>query len=134
MSHTLCFKYSNGTYDPILDIYVPRAFQWYKELFNPMSFAPCYRFLKIQKSIGTPTSKMRTHLGMCGFIPSHPPTFPGAWNVIFEFHFRPTSLHALAMIVSLRLKLCWGVEFWILGIIVLFKWNISFNWIFITAP
>jgi len=38
--HNLCFKYSNGTCEPISDIYVPIAFQWYKELFNPMSFDP----------------------------------------------------------------------------------------------
>jgi hypothetical protein len=25
----------------ISDIYIPRTFQWYKELFNPMSFDPC---------------------------------------------------------------------------------------------
>jgi hypothetical protein len=38
--HNLCFKYSNGLCKPILDIYVSIAFQWYKELFNPMSFDP----------------------------------------------------------------------------------------------
>jgi hypothetical protein len=36
--HNLCFKYSNGSCKPILNIYVSRNFQWYKELFNPMSF------------------------------------------------------------------------------------------------
>jgi len=38
--HNLCFKSSNGSYDPISNIYVPRVFQWYNELFNPMSFDP----------------------------------------------------------------------------------------------
>jgi hypothetical protein len=33
-------KYSNGSYEPILDIYVLIMFQWYKELFNPMDFDP----------------------------------------------------------------------------------------------
>jgi hypothetical protein len=47
--HNLCFKYPNGSYEPILDIYVPRAFQWYKKLFNPMSFDPCNHLLKIPK-------------------------------------------------------------------------------------
>jgi hypothetical protein len=36
--HNLCFKYLNGSYEPILHIYVFRAFQSYNELFNPMSF------------------------------------------------------------------------------------------------
>jgi len=36
--HNLCYKYSNGLYKPILDIFVSRDFQWYKEVFNPMSF------------------------------------------------------------------------------------------------
>jgi hypothetical protein len=38
--HNLCVKCSNGSCEPILDIYVPRAFQWYKELSNPMGFWP----------------------------------------------------------------------------------------------
>jgi hypothetical protein len=36
-----------------------------------MSFGPCNRLLKIMESIGTPTSKVGTHLGVWGFIPSH---------------------------------------------------------------
>ncbi len=31
---------------------------------------------KIQKSIGTPIPKLRTHSGLCGFIPSHSLTLP----------------------------------------------------------
>jgi hypothetical protein len=46
--HNLCFKNPNGSCKPILDIYVPRTFQWYKELINPMSFNPCNCLLKIQ--------------------------------------------------------------------------------------
>jgi hypothetical protein len=30
--HNLCFKYPNGSCEPILDIYVLRAFQWYEKL------------------------------------------------------------------------------------------------------
>jgi hypothetical protein len=45
-----------GHAKPILDIYVSIAFQWIKELFNPMGFDPCNRPLKIRESIGTPTS------------------------------------------------------------------------------
>jgi hypothetical protein len=39
--YNLCFRYPNESCQPILDIYVPRAFQWYKKLFNPMIFDPC---------------------------------------------------------------------------------------------
>jgi len=47
----LYFKYPNGSYEPILNIYVPKDFQCYKELFNPMSFDPYNHLIKIQKSI-----------------------------------------------------------------------------------
>jgi hypothetical protein len=69
--HKLCFKYSNGSCEAILDIYVSRTFQWFKQLFNPMSFDPWNTYLKIQYSIGIPTPKVRIHLGVFEFIPSH---------------------------------------------------------------
>jgi len=76
--HNLCFKYLNGSSEPILDIYISRTFQWYKELFNPMSFDSYNCLLKIQESIRSPTPKVGAHLGMCWFIPSHFPTQLGA--------------------------------------------------------
>ncbi len=113
---TCVFKYSNGSCELILDIYVPKAFQWYKELFNPMSFDPCNHLLKIWESIRTlilnllvmmdsKPSQVGTHLGVWGFISSHSPTIPGAWNVILELHLWPTPLQAVALIASLRLRL-----------------------------
>jgi len=53
--HNLCFRCPNGSWEPILDIYVSIAFQWYKEIFKPMVFDPYNRPLKIRKSIGTLT-------------------------------------------------------------------------------
>ena len=103
--HTLCFRCPNGSCDPILDIYVSIDFQWYKEFCNAMGFDPCNRFLKIWESTETPTPKMGTHLGMWQFIPSHPLTFSGAWNVIVELPFWPTPLQALALVTSPRLGL-----------------------------
>jgi hypothetical protein len=76
LGHNLCFNYSNKSCEPILNIYVPRAFQWYKELFNPMGFNPYDHSLKIRESIGTPTPKVGAHLGVWRFIPSHSLTFP----------------------------------------------------------
>jgi hypothetical protein len=64
--HNLCFKYPNGSCEPILDINTSRDFQWYKDLFNPMSFDSCNCFLKIWVSIGTPTPKVKAHLGVWG--------------------------------------------------------------------
>jgi hypothetical protein len=76
--HNLCVKYPNGLSEPISDIYVSKAFQWYKEIFNPMNFYPCNFLLKIWESLRTPTPKVGAHLRVWGFIPSHSPTLPGA--------------------------------------------------------
>jgi hypothetical protein len=74
--HNLCFKCPNESCEPILDIYISIAFQWYKELFNPLGFDPCNCPLKIRESTGTPNSELQTRkvealLGVWGFIPSH---------------------------------------------------------------
>ncbi len=45
--HNLCIKYSNGSCELILNIYVSIAFQWYKGLFNPMNFDLWNTCLKI---------------------------------------------------------------------------------------
>jgi hypothetical protein len=74
--HNLRFMCSNGSCELILDIYIPRAFSWYKELLNPIGSDLYNCFLKIQKSIRTPTSKMGVHLRVWGFILSHFLTLP----------------------------------------------------------
>jgi hypothetical protein len=69
--HNLCFKYPNGSCEPILDIYVLKVLECCKECFNLMSLGP-YNFpLKIRQSIGTPTPRVGTHLGVWRFIPTH---------------------------------------------------------------
>jgi hypothetical protein len=70
-----------------------------------MGFEPWNRSLKIWDSIRTPTPKVGAHLKVWGFIPSHSPTFPGAWIVIPGLHSWPAPLQALALVVSLRLRL-----------------------------
>jgi hypothetical protein len=52
--HNLYSKYSNGTHKPILNIFVLRAFQWYNFFFNPMSFDPYNRSLKIPLGLQLP--------------------------------------------------------------------------------
>jgi hypothetical protein len=51
-----------------------QAFQWCKEILNPMNFDLWNYSMKIQDSIGAPTPKVGVHLGMCVFIPSHIPS------------------------------------------------------------
>jgi hypothetical protein len=64
--HNLCFRCPNGQCKPILDIYVSRAFHWYKDFLKPLSFDPCNRPLKIRKSTETPNPQSGTPLGCEG--------------------------------------------------------------------
>jgi len=52
------------------------------------------------------------HLGVWGFIPSHSPTLPGAWNLTPTIHSWPTPLQAFALVVNPRLRL-WHL-WWVL--------------------
>ncbi len=135
--HNLCFKCPNTSCEPILNIYVPRDFQCYKEFFNLMGFDPCNCFLKIWESIKTLTPKMGTHLGRWRFIPSHSPTFPGAWDVTLGLPYWPAPLQALTLVVSPRLRLQQEVNLiWSLLIYTCFNasphiysWSIFFHWV-----
>jgi len=69
--HNLCFRYLNEQCEPILDIYISRAFQWYKKRHKRFSFDPSNRSLKFQESTGTPSPKVGVALGMWVFTPSH---------------------------------------------------------------
>ncbi len=70
-----------------------------------MSFDPYNRPLKIWKSIRIPTPKMGAHLRVWGFIPSHFPTFLGAWNVTPKLHSWLTPLQTFTLVVSSKLGL-----------------------------
>ncbi len=98
--HNLCLKFPNGTCKIILDIYVPRAFWWYNELFNPMGFDPYNCFLKIWESIRTPTPKVGAHLKAFENL-----TLPGAWDVTLGLPSWPAPLQALSLVASPRLGL-----------------------------
>ncbi len=102
--HNLYFKYSNRSCELISNIYVSKAFQWHKNIFNPMNFDPWNTFLKIRESIETPPPKVGANLGVCEFIPSHSPTLLGVWNVTPRLPSRPTPLQALALVMSLKLE------------------------------
>jgi hypothetical protein len=62
---------SNEQCEPILDMYVSRAFQWYKECHKPLNFDPCNRSLKFRESTGTSSPKVGVALRVWGFIPSY---------------------------------------------------------------
>jgi len=67
--HNLCFEYANGTCESSLDMYVPRAFQRYNELFNLMIFYLYNHSLKIQESMEFKLPKWEP-IWECEFIPS----------------------------------------------------------------
>ncbi len=103
-SHNLCFKYSHGSCKPIIDIYVLRVFQWYKEVLNPMSSNLSNCSLKIQKfqrdsnsQSGSPLRNVWAHF-------SHSFAFLGMWMWFPGYTLRPTPFHALALIVSPRIR------------------------------
>jgi len=77
--HILCFKYSNGLCEPILNIYVPRSFNDTRNFSIRWVLTPAIAFWK---SIGTLIPKMSAHLGVWGFIPSRSLALSGTWNVI----------------------------------------------------
>ncbi len=84
-----CVKCPNEQCKPILNIYVPRAFQWYKKRHKPLSFDPWNRHLKFWESTGTPSPKVGVALGVWGFTPSHFPTLPGVCDVTPWFSLGP---------------------------------------------
>jgi len=73
-AYNLCVKCPNRSCEPILDIYVPRYFQWYKEPLNLMGFDLYNRSLKIWESIEIPTPKVGVHLGVYLGVRVHSPT------------------------------------------------------------
>ncbi len=70
-----------------------------------MGFDLCNYSLNIQNSIRTLTPKVRAHLGVWGFIPSHSPTFLGAWNVTPGLPTWLAPSQTFALVVSARLGL-----------------------------
>jgi hypothetical protein len=61
--------------EPILDIYVSRAFQRYQERNNPLRFDPSTRTLKFQESTGTPSPKMGVARQLCALAKTDPTSF-----------------------------------------------------------
>jgi hypothetical protein len=87
--HNLCFKYSNGSCELILYIYISKYFQQYKKFFNVMIFYLWNISLNIQVSIGIPIPKVGIHLGVCGFIHSHSQEWKCDSRVALSTHMFP---------------------------------------------
>jgi len=102
--HNLCFRCPNGQWKPILDIYVPRSFHWYKKIFKPLSFDPCNCPLKIWDSTGTPTPKVELPWGVKvhSVTPSHTPESMLCDSRLPSW---PATLQTLASVTSPRLGL-----------------------------
>ncbi len=62
--HNWCFKCPNGLCEPILDIYISIAFQWYEEIVKPLGLDPCNCSLNIRESTRALTPNMGIHLGV----------------------------------------------------------------------
>jgi hypothetical protein len=104
--HNLCFRCPNGWCEPILDIYVSLAFQWYKEFFKAMGFDSCNCALKIRESIWDFNSQ---HGSSLGSVRVHSLTLfalPGTWVVTPKSFSWPATLQPLALVASLR----WGLR------------------------
>jgi len=111
--HNLCFRCPNEQCEPILDIYVPRAFQWYKKRHKPLSFDPWNLSLKFQKSIGTPSPKVRVAFGVWRFTPSHFPTLPGVCDVTPGLSLGLHPCNPFALVASPKLGLRHHGRLWI---------------------
>jgi hypothetical protein len=69
--HNLSFWCPNEQCKLILDIYIPRAFQWYKECQKSLSFYPWNYSLKFWESTWIPSPKVGVALRVWGFTPSY---------------------------------------------------------------
>jgi hypothetical protein len=75
--HNLCYKYSNGSCEPILDIYVLRTFQWYKEVFNLMGLTFQIVIWRFRNPSGFQFPKWKSTWECVG---SFLHTFPHSWE------------------------------------------------------
>jgi hypothetical protein len=74
--HNLCCRCPNGSYEPILDIYVSISFQWYKKIHKEKGFDTCNHSLKFRESTRTPTPNNGSSFGS---VSDHSHTLPHSW-------------------------------------------------------
>jgi hypothetical protein len=110
--HNLCFRCPNGQCEPILDIYISIAFQWYKKIFHLMGFDPWNCALKFLKSIWDSDSHNGRSLGRVRVHSLTLFALPRACDVTPGSPFWPTTLQPLALVTSPRLGLQHYVSPW----------------------
>jgi hypothetical protein len=98
--YNLCFRCPNEQCEPILDIYDPRAFQWYKKCHKPLSFDSWNCSLKFWESTETPSPKVGVALGVWRFTPSHFPTFSRVCDVTLGLSLGPHLYNPFALVTS----------------------------------
>ncbi len=103
--HNLCFRYPNGSCEPILNIDVPKYSEWYKKYLNIMSLVPWSRFLKVQKFVRTLTPKVRSSFGSVEVDSLTLSYTPRSMRCDSEASSWPAPLQALALVASPRLRL-----------------------------
>jgi len=103
--HNLCFRCPNEQCETILDIYVPRSFQGYKEIHKPLSFDPWNCSLKFWESTRTPSLKVGVALGVWGFTLSHFLTLPWVCDVTPGLSFGPHPCNPFTLVASPKLGL-----------------------------
>jgi hypothetical protein len=103
--HNLCFRCPNEQCEPILNIYVPRAFQWYKKRHKPLSFDSSNWSLKFRESTGTPFPKVGVALGVWWLTPSHSPTLSGIYDVTPGLPLGTHPCNPFALVASPKLGL-----------------------------
>jgi hypothetical protein len=98
--HNLCFKYSNGSWKPILNIYVSRTFQWYKNFLIQWILTPEIPFWRFRTPKGFQLPKWKsTWECVDSFL-----HIPSSANVSPKLCFQLAPFHAFALIVSPRLR------------------------------
>jgi hypothetical protein len=124
--HNLCFKCPNESCKPILNIYVLRAFQWYKKCHKTLSFDPWNCSLKFWKSTRIPSPKMGIALAVWRFAPSRFPTLPRVCDVTPRLPLGPHPCNLFVLVASPKLGLRQKVFHVILSSpsILLLLWNI----------
>jgi len=103
--HNLCFRCPNEQCKPTLDIYVPKAFQWYKKRHRPLSFDLWNCFLKFWESTETPSLKVGVALEVWGFTPSQFFTLLRVCGVTPGLPFSPHPCNPFALVTSPKLEL-----------------------------
>jgi len=101
--HNLCFRCPNGWCKRILEIYVSIAFQWYKELLEPLGFDLRNHSLNIRESTMTLIPNMGVHLGVWGFFPSHSFALSRHENATPELSLGPHPCKFFALVISPKL-------------------------------